>query len=49
MNNFLTKTKQATLVARRNDKYALFASNKAKHILNIQFRAPVVTQFMVKV
>ena len=43
------RTKQATLVARRNDIYALFATNKVKHILNRHFRAPVVTQFMVKV
>ena len=34
-NNFLeNRTKQATLFARRNDFYALFATNKAKHILN---------------
>ena len=34
-NNFLEyRTKQATLFARRNDFYALFATNKAKHILN---------------
>ena len=48
--NFLEySTKQAILFARRNDFYALFAANKAKHILNRQFRAPVVTQFIVKV
>ena len=47
-NNFLEyRTKQATLFARRNEFYALFARNKAKHILN--FGAPVVTQFIVKV
>ena len=46
-NNFLEYiTKQGTLFARRNDFYALFATNKAKHILNRQFRAPVVTQFI---
>ena len=28
------RTKQAALFARRNDVYALFATNKAKHILN---------------
>ena len=28
------RTKQATLFARRNDCYALFAINRAKHILN---------------
>ena len=28
------RTKQATLFARRIDFYALFATNKAKHILN---------------
>ena len=34
-NNFLEyRTTQATLFARRNDLYALFATNKAKHILN---------------
>ena len=49
MNNFLEcRTKQATLFARRNDFYALFSRNKAKHILNRHFRAPVVTQFIVK-
>ena len=31
------RTKQATLFARRNDFYALFATNKAKHILNKLF------------
>ena len=35
-NNFLeNRTKQATLSARLNDFYALFATNKAKHILNL--------------
>ena len=29
--------------------YALFPRNKAKHILNRHFSAPVVTQFIVKV
>ena len=49
-NHFLEyRTKQATLFARRNDFYALFLTNKAKKILNRQFRAPVVTQFKVKV
>ena len=34
-NNFLENiTKQATPFARRFEFYALFASNKAKHILN---------------
>ena len=46
---FEYRTKQAILFARRNDFYALFATNKAKHILNWYFRAPVVTQFIVKV
>ena len=33
-----------------NNIYAFLAINKAKHILNrLFFRAPVVTQFMVKV
>ena len=37
-NNILEyRTKQATLFARRNDFYALFATNKAKHILNMHF------------
>ena len=37
-NNFLEyRTKQATLFARRNAFYALFATNKAKHILNRHF------------
>ena len=37
-NNFLEyRTEQATLFARRNDFYALFATNKAKHILNRLF------------
>ena len=37
-NNFLEyTTKQATLLARRNDVYALFATNKAKNILNRHF------------
>ena len=49
-NNFLEyRTKQATLFEQRNDFYALFATNKAKHILNRLFCAPVVTQFIVKV
>ena len=49
-NNFLKyRTNQATLFARRNDFYALFATNKAKHILNRDFRTSVVTQFVVKV
>ena len=44
-NNFLEyRTKQATLFARRNDFCALFATNKAEHIINRHFRAPVVTQ-----
>ena len=37
-NNFLEyRTKQATLFGRRNDIYALFATNKVKHILNLAF------------
>ena len=36
--NFLEyRAKQATLFARRNDFYALFAINKAKHILTRTF------------
>ena len=50
MNNFLEyRTKQATLFARRNDLYALFATNKAKPNPICMFRAPGVTQFIVKV
>ena len=38
MNNFLGyRTEQATFFARRDDFYALFATNKAKHILNMHF------------
>ena len=49
-NNFLeNRTNKATHFARRNDYYAFFALNKAKHILNRLFRVPVVTQFIVKV
>ena len=51
-NNFLEyRTNKATHFARRNDYYAFLAINKAKHILYSIgfFRAPVVTQFMVKV
>ena len=49
-NNFLEyRTKQATLFARRNDFYALFAANKANIYSIGIFRAPVVTQFIVKV
>ena len=37
-NNFLEyRTTHATLFARRNDFYALFATNKAKNILNRHF------------
>ena len=37
-NNFLEyRTKQATLFALRNDFYAFFATNKAKHLLNRHF------------
>ena len=37
-NNFLEyRIKQATRFARRNDVYALFATNKAKHLLNRHF------------
>ena len=37
-NNFLEyRTKQATLFTQRNDLYALFATNKAKNILNRHF------------
>ena len=37
-NNCLEyRTKQATLFAQRNDCYALFATNRTKHILNRHF------------
>ena len=37
-NNFIEyRTEQATLFAQRNDCYALFATNIAKHILNRHF------------
>ena len=37
-NNCLEyRTKQATLFARRNDLYALFATNKAKRLLNMHY------------
>ena len=49
-NNFLEyRTKQAALFAQRNDFYALFATNKTKHILNRHFRASLVTQFIVNI
>ena len=50
-HNFVEyRTKQSTLFARRNSFNALFATNKAKHILNRHFfRAPVETRFIVKV
>ena len=42
-NNFLEyRTTQATLFARRNDLYALLATNKAKTYSIGIFRAPVV-------
>ena len=48
-NNFLEyRTNKAAHFARRNDYYALLAINKAKHILNRPFRAPVMTHFIVK-
>ena len=40
---------KTTHFARRNDVYALLATNKEKHILSGLFRAAVVTQFTVKV
>ena len=49
-NNFLEyRTNKATYFARRNNCYALLAINKAnQHSIGF-FRAPVVTQFIVKV
>ena len=50
MSNFLEyRTNQATLFARRNDFYAKFATNKAKHTLNRHFLLRVVTQIIVQV
>ena len=47
-NNFPEyRTKKATLFARRNDFYALFATNKAKHVFDRHFCASVVTQFII--
>ena len=49
-NNFPEyRTKQATLCARRNYFYALFATNKANIYSIGIFRPPIVTQFIVKV
>ena len=49
-NNFLEcRTIKATHFARRNDFNALLAINKAKIYSKGFFRAPVVTQFIVKV
>ena len=46
-NNFIEyRIKHATLFAQRNDFYAFFATNKAKHILNMHFP---VTQIIIKV
>ena len=50
-NTFLEyRAEQATLFVRQNDSFALLATNKAKKKYSIGiFRAPVVTQFIVKV
>ena len=49
-NNFLEyRTNKATHFARQNYLYALLAINKAKHILNRLFNAPIVTQLIVRV
>ena len=49
-NNFLEyRTNKATHFAQRNDCCALLVINKANYIINKLFRAPVVTQFIVKV
>ena len=50
-NNFLEhRTNKATHFVQRNDCYALLAINKANFINSVGFfRAPVVTQFKVKV
>ena len=49
-NNFFEyRTNKAAHFARRNNCYALLAINKANLILNSFFRAPVMTQFIVKV
>ena len=45
-SNFLEyRTKQATLCARRIDLYALFATNKAKQILNSHFSCCIDTTY----
>ena len=50
MNNYFEyRTKQATLVARRNDLYALLLQIKQKLNSICMFCARVVTQFIVKV
>ena len=47
-NNFLEyRTNKTIHFARRNDYYALLATNKANYILIGLIRAPVVTQFIV--
>ena len=38
--DFLKYRTKQTLIARRNHFYALFATNKAKHILNRHFSGP---------
>ena len=49
-NNFLKcRTKKATLFERRNDFHALFATNKAKHILNMHFSCSCSDTVLVKV
>ena len=49
-NNFLEyRTNQATIFERRNDFHALFATYKAKYILNMLFCAPVESKIKVKV
>ena len=49
-NNFLEyRNKQATFFAQRNDFYALFATNKARHILNRYFSCSCSDRIYLKV
>ena len=48
-DNFLEyRSNKTTHFARQNDFYALLAINKANHILNRLFCAPIETQFIVQ-
>ena len=47
--NLECRTKQVTLLRDEMIFYVWFATNKTKHYSIVIFRAPVVTQFIVKV